>query len=87
MGTSSVKDLTDTQRIEYEKEEARANRTDVRSRVEDTVKKGGDPRVLTAAAAIGLWALHIELQYVIGAFVLVQGARLLPIVVRIAQKG
>lgn len=87
MGTSSVKDLTETQRIEYEKEEARANRTDVRSRVEDVVGRGADPRVLTAAVAAWLWVLHVDLQYVIGGFLIVQGARLLPIVVRIAQKG
>lgn len=87
MGTSTTADLTETERIKYEREEAKANRQDVRSRVEDAVKVGGDPRILTAAAALALWALHVEVQYVVGAFILAQGAKLLPIVVRIASKG
>lgn len=85
MGTSTTADLTDTQRIEYEKEEARANRTDVRSRVEDTVKKGGAPRLQILALTFVFWALHVEAQYVVAAFLLVNGGRVLSLLNRRAK--
>ena len=86
MGNTSEADLTPEQLDAYRAEQKRGARTDIRSRVEDAQKRVLDPRVITAGATLALWALHIDLQYVIGAFVLIQGARLGQIIVKVVNR-
>lgn len=85
IGNASERDLTPEQLDEYRAEQKREARTDLKSRVEDAQKKVLDQRVVAAGATLALWALHIEIQYVAGATLILYAPRLLSILSRLAR--